>query len=355
MCATEDASKVCMSHTQPTTCRTDPAHVIEGASVEKGRSHTTLAACVVATTVALAGAIAASLDILVGSSAGSLAAVDGVDVVAGDDILVMHQRTRSQNGVYTVTNTGGPSTPWSMERRSDLSSVAPTAGPGSIVPVTLGVVGSNTFWAIGGFRLASVGVAPITLSNTTVLETERVHNDSDAYGSAPRASTHTFSESAPLGNDNTNAEGSLEDTGSAASGAFVQRPLTRIENSDGTAVVLLDDGNVLFQQTGLYMVMGTFTFVGTRKKHSAAIVRLWNISNETVAACGIPSSGYNHHSNSGTEYKAYLQSAFAIGTPSTILQVQSSGSDLYEHTPHGMAQGLGDVERFGSITFVRLA
>lgn len=70
----------------------------------------------VATTTALAAAYAAGT--LTASANGALT-IDGIAVGEGDRVLIKNQTDKTQNGVYTVTQTGDASTPYALTRADD--------------------------------------------------------------------------------------------------------------------------------------------------------------------------------------------------------------------------------------------
>lgn len=61
---------------------------------------------------------------LTGNSNGALAAVDWVTPVAGDRILVNHQATAAQNGLYEVTTLGTAGTPFVLTRTAETNTAA---------------------------------------------------------------------------------------------------------------------------------------------------------------------------------------------------------------------------------------
>lgn len=84
------------------------------------------------------------------TNAGTLAAlsVDGVASVLNSRILVKDQATASQNGIYTVTNTGSASVAWVLTRAADADSASEIAS--AVVAVDVGTTNggrlfTNTF------------------------------------------------------------------------------------------------------------------------------------------------------------------------------------------------------------------
>jgi len=62
------------------------------------------------------------------TNAGTQAAlvIDGITVATNDRVLVYQQTNQTQNGVYTVTNTGSVSTNWVLTRSTDTDSYGPS-------------------------------------------------------------------------------------------------------------------------------------------------------------------------------------------------------------------------------------
>jgi hypothetical protein len=71
--------------------------------------------------------------------------IDGVTLSVSDRVLVKNQTTQSQNGLYTVTDTGSVSTNWVLTRATDFNSSAEIQG-GDFVFVTGGTSYDNTGW-----------------------------------------------------------------------------------------------------------------------------------------------------------------------------------------------------------------
>jgi len=81
------------------------------------------------------------------TNSGSQAALslDGVTLSASDRVLVKNQSTQSQNGIYTVTNTGSGSTNWVLTRATDFDTSTEIDG-GDFTFVTGGTTYDNTGW-----------------------------------------------------------------------------------------------------------------------------------------------------------------------------------------------------------------
>lgn len=82
---------------------------------------------------------------LTNSGAQAALVLDGVTVSVSDRVLVKNQTTQSQNGIYTVTDTGSGSTNWVLTRAADFNTSAEIQG-GDFVFVTGGTSYDNTGW-----------------------------------------------------------------------------------------------------------------------------------------------------------------------------------------------------------------
>lgn len=84
---------------------------------------------------------------------------DGVTPTVGTRILVRNQATASQNGIYTVTDTGSVSTNWVLTRATDFDSAVEIAG-GDFTFVDTGSTLANTGW-VSATEVTTVGTDPI--------------------------------------------------------------------------------------------------------------------------------------------------------------------------------------------------
>lgn len=93
--------------------------------------------------------------------------IDGQTVSNGDRVLIAAQVTQLQNGIYTVTDTGSPSSNWILTRATDYDESAEIQN-GDFVKITDGVAYGNSTW----FQLTHadivMGTTAITFSALTV-------------------------------------------------------------------------------------------------------------------------------------------------------------------------------------------
>lgn len=92
-------------------------------------------------------------------------AIDGVTLSSGNRVLVKNQSTTYQNGIYSVTNTGSPTTNWVLTRTSDFDgSITGSIAQGVTVCVAQGTLNQNTVWMETGAGPFTVGTTAITFS-----------------------------------------------------------------------------------------------------------------------------------------------------------------------------------------------
>ena len=90
--------------------------------------------------------------------------IDGISPIVGQRVLVKNQITALQNGVYTVTNVGSPSTAWVLTRATDYDSIG--VGPDQIDQgdqflVISGTLNATTTWVLQNTP-AILGTNPLT-------------------------------------------------------------------------------------------------------------------------------------------------------------------------------------------------
>ena len=104
------------------------------------------------------------------TNAGTQAAlvIDGVTVATNDRVLVYQQTTQTQNGVYTVTNTGSVSTNWVLTRSTDTDSYGPSdpdaLGAGDAFFVQQGATGAGELYVCNTEGTITFGTTNITFT-----------------------------------------------------------------------------------------------------------------------------------------------------------------------------------------------
>jgi hypothetical protein len=73
--------------------------------------------------------------------------VDGTAVAVSDRILVKNEGTGSNNGIYTVTATGGAGAPYVLTRASD-ANTSTLLNNGVIIPIQVGTANADTIWIL---------------------------------------------------------------------------------------------------------------------------------------------------------------------------------------------------------------
>ena len=102
------------------------------------------------------------------TNAGTQAAlvIDGVTLNTSDRVLVYEQTDQTQNGVYTVTNTGSASTNWVLTRATDADSYAPGTADGldegSYFYVQEGTAGAGESYVCNTIGTITFGTTNIT-------------------------------------------------------------------------------------------------------------------------------------------------------------------------------------------------
>lgn len=94
--------------------------------------------------------------------------IDGVTLSTNDRVLVYEQTDASQNGIYTVTNTGSASTNWVLTRATDADSYGPSdpdaLGQGDAFFVQEGAAGAGETYVMNTEGTITFGTIDITFS-----------------------------------------------------------------------------------------------------------------------------------------------------------------------------------------------
>jgi len=132
-----------------------------------------LAACVCGTTANLSATYfngTSGVGATLTATGNGALVVDGVTVSASDRVLVDNQSTLFQNGIYTVSDPGSPSTPWQLIRAVDFDSSS-NIKAGSTTLVTSGTINA-------GINFTMITPNPITVGTTPILWTMTSNNTS---------------------------------------------------------------------------------------------------------------------------------------------------------------------------------
>ena len=94
--------------------------------------------------------------------------IDGVTLNSADRVLVYEQTDQTQNGIYTVTNTGSPSTNWVLTRATDADSYGPSdpdsLGQGDAFFVQEGAAGAGETYVMNTVGTITFGTTNITFT-----------------------------------------------------------------------------------------------------------------------------------------------------------------------------------------------
>lgn len=230
------------------------------------------------------------------TNAGAQAAlqIDGVTVSNGQRVLIYNQTNGYENGVYTVTNTGSPSTNWVLTRATDANTYAPTSttalGQGDYFYVQAGNSGAGesyvcttvgtivfgttgiTFTQFSAAQVYSAGTG-LTLSGTQFSITNTTVT-ANSYGAASKTLTATVNAQGqltaladtPIAIANTQVSGlgtmSVQNANSVSitGGAIDGTPVGGTTASTGSFTTLGASGNATVG--GTLGVTGTSTFTG---------------------------------------------------------------------------------------------
>lgn len=104
------------------------------------------------------------------TNAGTQAAlvIDGITVSVNDRVLIYHQTNQAENGVYTVTDTGSPSTNWVLTRATDADTYIANSpnglSRGSTFFVQQGLTGSGETYQCNTVGVITFGTTAITFA-----------------------------------------------------------------------------------------------------------------------------------------------------------------------------------------------
>ncbi len=94
--------------------------------------------------------------------------IDGITLNSADRVLVYEQTDQTQNGVYTVTNTGSASTNWVLTRATDADSYGPSdpdsLGQGDAFFVQEGAAGAGETYVMNTEGTITFGTTNITFA-----------------------------------------------------------------------------------------------------------------------------------------------------------------------------------------------
>lgn len=136
---------------------------------------------------------------LTATANGALAAQDGVTLLAGEALLVRHQATSFQNGIYTLTQAGSGGTPWILTRQTDSDTWAEIYA--ALVTVAEGALVGDTEFLCTSNNGGTMGVTAITwqqrnsvIADGAVSTTAKIVDGIITYAKIAAASIATSAE-----------------------------------------------------------------------------------------------------------------------------------------------------------------
>lgn len=97
--------------------------------------------------------------------------IDGVTLSGGERVLIYNQTNQFENGVYTVTSAGSPSTNWVLTRATDADTYSPSSpnslGQGDAFYVTAGNTGAGEGYVCTTVGTITFGTTAITFAQFT--------------------------------------------------------------------------------------------------------------------------------------------------------------------------------------------
>jgi len=107
------------------------------------------------------------------ASANGALTIDSVAATVGDRILVKDQTTTRYNGIYTVTDIGGVSTPWVLTRATDFdNSIAGEVYPGDFTFITHGTVNAGQGWIMNSVGTSTTPDRAIKIGTDNIVWTQ---------------------------------------------------------------------------------------------------------------------------------------------------------------------------------------
>jgi len=280
------------------------------------------------------------------TNAGTQAAlvIDGVTVATNDRVLVYEQTNQTQNGVYTVTNTGSVSTNWVLTRSTDTDSYGPSdpdaLGAGDAFFVQQGNTGAGelyvcntegtitfgttniTFTQIAATAVYTAGTA-ISVTNNVITNTAPDQVVSLTQGGATTI-TGTYPSFTISSTDTTyTAGGGIGLTGttfSVAAGSGLTQDADGLSHADTSSQASVDNSGATFVQdinldgfghvTGAASVTVTPSLIGAPQNDGTGATGTWGIS---ISGNANNVSGTVSVSNGGTGATTAGQAVINLG------------------------------------------
>ena len=268
--------------------------------------------------------------------------IDGVTLSTNDRVLIYEQTDATQNGVYTVTDTGSASTNWVLTRSTDTDSYAPSDpnsfGKGDAFFVLEGNAGAGELYVMNTSGTITFGTTNITF---TVIAETAVY----AAGNGLTLTGTTFAVGAGTGvtvNANDVAIGQSVGTGDTVTFATVNAALTGnvtgnvtgdVTGNADTATALetaRNIGGVSFDGTASINLPGVNTTGNQDTTGNAATATAWE-TGRTISLTGDVTGSVTGVDGSGnaTIAATIAANSVALGTDTTGDYVSTITSGNY--------------------------
>ena len=283
--------------------------------------------------------------------------IDGVTLSVSDRVLVYEQTDATQNGIYTVTDTGSASTNWVLTRATDADSYAPSDpdsfGEGDAFFVLEGTLGAGELYVMNTSGAITFGTTNITFAQVS---------SAQVYTAGTGISISGATISSDITLDEVVANGATTST-AVTVGNLTSTGID--DNATSTAVTLDSSGDVGINITnpteklhvgGNILATGTITaptFSGNATTATTATTAT-SVASNSVGADGLNVSG------NGTTSQ-FLRSdgdgSFTWATPSSgsitrhaEVNATSSGSPVTFNLGQSFDEGKCRVQITGSTT-----
>jgi hypothetical protein len=155
------------------------------------------------------------------TNAGAQAAlvIDGVTVSVADRVLIYEQTDATQNGIYTVTDTGSVSTNWVLTRATDTDSYGPSdpdsLGQGDAFFVLQGDTGAGELYVMNTEGTITFGTTNITFAQVAATAVYTAGNGIALTGTvfSVAAGTGLTQEASGLAHADTSSQASVDNSG----------------------------------------------------------------------------------------------------------------------------------------------
>jgi hypothetical protein len=155
------------------------------------------------------------------TNAGAQAAlvIDGVTVSVADRVLIYEQTDATQNGIYTVTDTGSVSTNWVLTRATDTDSYGPSdpdsLGQGDAFFVLQGDTGAGELYVMNTEGTITFGTTNITFAQVAATAVYTAGNGIALTGTvfSVAAGSGLTQESSGLAHADTSSQTSVDNSG----------------------------------------------------------------------------------------------------------------------------------------------